>query len=492
MAMSFVRNVDQPADAPSPMPLSLPALRHRDVERLLGEHHAVVRELVDGLGSPLHLVLPHLFDDTVRRFERVMADARVEGRLSFAKKSNKARCFVQRAAALGIGVDAASLAELQGALAVGVPGEHVGVTGPAKSAELIELALRQRCCIAIDGPAELALVEALAVRARVEARVLLRCRPDLPGQARSRFGMTPDERAEALARCARSAGRIELEGFAFHLTGYSPSQRAEMASLMIDRCLEARQLGMRADSINIGGGFSVQYVAPADWQRFLGAHTPGHYHADKTFSGFYPYGSVNAGAAMLAEILATPVDGTLRLSDKLARSGTRLLLEPGRALLDQAGLTAFRIQGVKDRRSGDSRYAILTAEGTSFSLSEQWFNSEYLPDPILLGGRAQRASAPFERAERSFDACVGGASCLDSDMLTWRKIPFPRAVEVGDVLVYVNTAGYQMDSNESPFHDLPLPRKVVIGFDGPRVRWRLDDVAEPLFLPHSPTPRIDP
>lgn len=492
MTMLSAWNVERPAAGPKVQPLRLPALQHRDVERLLVEHHAVVRELIDGLGSPLHLVLPHIFDETVRRFERVLADARVDGRLAFAKKSNKARCFAQRAAALGIGVDAASLQELQGALAAGVPGARVGVTGPAKSAELLELALRQGCSIAIDSPAELALVEALAVRARLEARVLLRCRPEQPGQARSRFGMTPDERAEALARCVRSAGRLELEGFAFHLAGYSPSQRAEMASLMVDRCLEARRLGLRADSINIGGGFSVQYVAPADWQRFLSAHTPGHYHADKTFSDFYPYGSVSAGATMLAEILATPVDGARSLSEKLAGSGTRLLLEPGRALLDQAGLTAFRIQGVKDRRCGDADYAILTVEGTSFSLSEQWFDSEYLPDPILLGARPQRAHTASGPAERTFDACVGGASCLDSDMLTWRKIAFPCPVEVGDVLLYVNTAGYQMDSNESPFHDLPLPRKVAVGFDGTRVRWRLDDVAEPHSLPHSPVPRIDP
>jgi diaminopimelate decarboxylase len=35
-----------------------------------------------------------------------------------------------------------------------------------------------------------------------------------------------------------------------------------------------------------------------------------------------------------------------------------------------------------------------------------------------------------------------------------------------------------MDSNESPFHELPLPRKVVATLDGEHLRWRLDDVAE--------------
>ncbi|WP_336215585.1 hypothetical protein [Nonomuraea sp. LPB2021202275-12-8] len=70
-----------------------------------------------------------------------------------------------------------------------------------------------------------------------------------------------------------------------------------------------------------------------------------------------------------------------------------------------------------------------------------------------------------------FESCVGGASCLEPDMLTWRRIALPGRPGAGDLLVYPNTAGYQMDSNESRFHELPLPPKVVITVGG---RWRLD------------------
>ncbi|MCZ1004352.1 hypothetical protein O1M63_50905 [Streptomyces mirabilis] len=145
-------------------------------------------------------------------------------------------------------------------------------------------------------------------------------------------------------------------------------------------------------------------------------------------------------------------------------SGVVLLLEPGRALLDKAGASVFRIQGVKERDG----YRLLTVDGTSLSLSEQWFNSEYLPEPHLL---SLGTVAPVG----TYPAAVGAATCLESDMLTWRKIPFPRRPRAGDLLVYPNTAGYQMDSNESPFHDLPLPPKVVIDrTERPRPRWRLD------------------
>jgi diaminopimelate decarboxylase len=163
-----------------------------------------------------------------------------------------------------------------------------------------------------------------------------------------------------------------------------------------------------------------------------------------------------AGPGALRAVLAA--DG---LAGRLREAGVKLLLEPGRALLDKAGCTVFRVQGVKDLDG----YGIVTVDGSSLSLSEQWFDSEYLPDPVLLS-----RAGPGE----PYAACVGGATCLESDMVTWRKVRFPARPAVGDLLVYPNTAGYQMDSNESPFHELPLPPKVVLDTAGGSTRWRFD------------------
>lgn len=60
-------------------------------------------------------------------------------------------------------------------------------------------------------------------------------------------------------------------------------------------------------------------------------------------------------------------------------------------------------------------------------------------------------------------------------MVTWRKIPFPRVPRYGDLLVYPNTAGYQMDKNETEFHQLPLPVRVVLSYTESRFQWRLDE-----------------
>lgn len=279
--------------------------------------------------------------------------------------------------------------------------------------------------------------------------------------------MNENELATAMDRCVQAGEALRMEGFSFHLSGYALQPRADLVGRLVERCLKARIHGLEASRISIGGGLPISYTDASSWHTFLAEHHSRYYHAGKTFqtSDFYPYHSPEAGPAALSSLLAATPEGSHQsLAEMVKDAGVELLLEPGRALLDQAGATVFSVQGVKDREG----YQLLTVDGTSLSLSEQWFNSEFLPDPRLL---PQDTTGPVG----TYPASVGAATCLESDMITWRKVGFSRRPRTGDLLVYPNTAGYQMDSNESPFHDLPLPPKVVIDqTDRPRPRWRLD------------------
>ncbi|KUJ68415.1 amino acid decarboxylase [Streptomyces albus subsp. albus] len=442
-------------------PLALPAHPDPLLDRVLGGE--LPHELSYAFGGPFHLLFPEHFDTNAAAFREVLTAAGVTGLVHYAKKANKAAVWIERCAESGLGVDVASGGELREALGRGVRGERIVVTGPAKADTLLRTAVLQGCLIAVDAPDELARVIALGGPDR-PARVLLRVLP--PGQPHSRFGFADGELGAAIDSCAAHRDALRMEGFSFHLSGYAVQPRADLAGRLVAHCLRARERGLVADRISIGGGFAVDYLAAADWQRFLRERRPGHFHADKSFPDFYPYHSPTAGARALDAVLtAVPAGEAAPLAGLLRRAGVSLLVEPGRALLDRAGCTVFRIQGVKARA-----YRILTVDGTSMSLSEQWFNSEYLPDPVLVPQSPRTAGA----TAGPYPACVGGASCLESDMLTWRKVAFPTQPSVGDLLVYPNTAGYQMDSNESSFHDLPLPPKVVVERSGGRLRWRLD------------------
>lgn len=433
--------------------IAAPALpAHRDEwELALLDDPDLLRDIADTVGGPFHVMYPERIGRNIDEFAAVFSGAGVDGAIFYGKKANKSASVARVCAEHHAGVDVSSAGELSSALANGIRGDELMVTGPAKSRELLWLAARHGALIAIDEPSELENLLELGL----PARVLLRVLP--PGSA-SRFGMGETELEAILRRT--DLGPITVEGFSFHLSGYDPIARSELAAALVERCRAARAHGHRATTISIGGGFAVNYLGAQAWQSFLADSGPDRFHADKTFDSYYPYHTECAGPTMLGAVLEHR-----NLAQQLRDNAIRLAIEPGRALLDRAGCTAFRVQGAKTRTAQGCSYQLLTVDGTSLSLSEQWFDSEYLPDPALW---PTRPGAPTP-------ASIGGATCLESDMLSWRRIPLARAGTIGDLLVYPNTAGYQMDSNESAFHQLPIPPKVLLHWTpGERFRWTIE------------------
>jgi diaminopimelate decarboxylase len=439
--------------------VDLPALEPDWAHRARAEPE-LLADIAYAVQGPFHVLYPARFRENLTAFQRVLADRGVAGQVYYGKKANKSDCWLRECAEAGAGVDVASVPELAHALGAGVRGEDMVVTGAAKSDELLWLAGRHGCLLAVDAPDELARVVALARRAGGPApRLLLRVLPEV--NPASRFGLDGAELDRALGVCARE--QLDLRGFSFHLNGYDPVPRAELAARLVGRCVEARRIGLAADSVDVGGGFACSYVRERDWSRFREQYRDEWFHGGRTFSHFYPYHQSPTGARMLEAMLTERHERQDTLAALLAGTGTRLLLEPGRALLDGAGFSVFPVQGYKERDG----YGIVTVDGLSASVSEQWKGSEYLPDPVLW--------PPSGRTGGRVRASVGGASCMDYDMLTWRKVSLSRRPGPGDLLVYPNTAGYQMDKNETEFHQLPLPRRVVLSDRGERFRWRLDE-----------------
>lgn len=451
------------------MGVSLPARWPKWASALI-EHPSLLRQIADGVGGAFHVLHVPTFAQNLADFQDVFDQFGIDGLVCFAKKANKSTAWLRAVAESGAGVDVASLGEFRSALGHGVRGHNLVVTGPAKSDELLWLAVRHGALIAVDELSELERAVAFG-RAAEPARLLIRA--VAAGQQGTRFGLGAAERKAAVHRCAAAGAAVRLEGFSFHLSGYDPAARAAEAGRLIAAIDEAREAGLPTGTISIGGGFAVDYVDESDWAAFQAGSGPAQFHANKEFGGgFYPYHSPISGAKALVEVLNTIYGGEesglggATVAEALRAKGVTLAVEPGRALLADAGVSVFEVQGFKWREH--LHYGIATVAGTSLSISEQWFESEFLPEPRLWpeGGEEQRTPTS-----------VGGASCLDSDMLTWRKLPLPRPPKRGDFLIYPNTAGYQMDSNESAFHELPIPKKVVVDFAGPEPRWFSEETA---------------
>ncbi|HEU4845995.1 MAG TPA: Y4yA family PLP-dependent enzyme [Burkholderiaceae bacterium] len=453
---SNVSSAVGPAAARAWPPAVLPPLLDRAVaDAVYGAPHTLLA-LVARYGSPLHLVWPHLLQQNVATFRDVLDSHGVPHQLFYGAKVNKSQALMRAAVQAGIGIDVSSIHEMADALRAGADPARLCATGPAKTAAFHAALLHQGALNAVDSPEEFAELERCVPAmpaATSKARVLLRYRPHASGD--SRFGMGGGALLACLQRLARQRDRFVFEGFHFHLGGYAWEPRAQ-AIRELDRYVEAaRGLGLAPRYLDIGGGMPIRYVDGDACDRYLDAQGPDDYRHGTVPASFYPYGGRHGAAGWLAALLAAPGPGQHTIAAYLAASGMTLALEPGRSLVDQAAVSAFRITRVKQTAPG--RHVVFV-EGSSFSACETWFASEFLVDPVLVSAAPRPAAAPGTPVR----AYIAGHSCLDDDVLTNRLIAFPHQPQAGDLLVFANTAGYQMDLLENEFHRHPLPRRIAL------------------------------
>ncbi|NEE41058.1 Y4yA family PLP-dependent enzyme [Streptomyces sp. SID7982] len=460
----------------------------------------VLHGLVDGLGSPLNVVVPDRIADNVARFQSVYRRHHLNGKIYFAHKANRSTALARRLTTTGAGMDVASLNELQHALACGFTPDRIGATGP-KEPEFLWLAARAGVTVNIEGPAELEDLAALVRRhGLTPVHVLLRL-SDFSGPGvrvlsrRSRFGSPASEFTGLLDAAERHRDALEVAGVSYHLDTTSVEEKA----LALEGCIramdECRARGMRPRLIDMGGGFGVSYLADgAQWERYttqltLAAmgqgqpmawrdHSYGLRREGNALRGsleLYPSYRPTAGAEYLDELLHCPAPTLGRpLATLLLENLYDLCVEPGRALLDQCGLTLARV--LETRTEADGPHSLrLAMNADDCALEEHGI----LMDPVLLRrdtSRRKKAKPP----EEGGGFYLHGNLCLESDLITRRIVHLPERPMPGDLLAFPNTAGYCMDFNAHHAQQQPVARKVAVyeGADG--WEWRLDDQYWPI------------
>lgn len=461
---------------------------------------ALLHSLADGLGSPLNVLAPQRAVDNAGAFLAVYRRHRLGGRVYFAHKANRSSALLRELAAAGprIGADVASVAELSHALGCGFTADRIMATGP-KDARFRWLAARVGATVNIDSPGELERLAALVRTcgfAPVPVVLRLSAFEEGRGSAggvrllarRSRFG-TPAGEADALvAAAARHRDAVELTGIGYHLdtVGLDEKVRAlERCVEVMDSCLAH---GLHPRAVDVGGGFGVGYVEDAgEWDRWTtaltdavrGARPPltwrGHgyglRHENGTVRGaaaLYPAHRAVSGPAYLDELLR-------HTAPSFGRPAATLLLEhlhelhtePGRALVDQCGLSLARVVEVRPAPGCDGEHIVrLAANAGDISLEEHGV----LVDPVLVP-RGPGGAPPGEPA----GVYLAGNLCLEADLLTRRKVFLPRLPRPGDLLAFVNTAGYAMDFRAHRAQMQPAARTVAVRRHGDGWRWCPDE-----------------
>jgi diaminopimelate decarboxylase len=341
------------------------------------------RELAREFGTPAYVIAEEDLRTQARTFTEALGRLHDgPGEVVFASKAFPCTAVLRVFAEEGLACDVASGGELHLALRAGFDPARLYLHGNAKSDAELEMALEAGVgTVVIDNERD---AERLSDGG---PRLLIRVVPGvdadthehiLTGQAGSKFGMAPDA-ARALA------ARVDVAGLHMHigsqLHSLDPYRRAVAALARVGDF----------EVYDLGGGLGVPYLpgdavlSPADW-----------------------------------------VTGVVAAAHAELGAGKSLVLEPGRALVANAGVTLYRVETVKPGAAGEQIVAV--DGGMSDNLRPMLYGAAYdaaLADRIGAGGSA---------------CTVVGKHCESGDVLV-RDVELPDP-KPGDVLVTPATGAY--------------------------------------------------
>ncbi|MEU7144048.1 alanine racemase [Nocardia sp. NPDC046473] len=483
----------------APIP-ALPAKIDPLVRAFLDSPGAVAAAL-DQFGSPVHLVFPQVFAENLAQFRSVLDHVLPRYRICYAHKANQSRAFVRTAARAGIAIDAASPQEVACAVAAGFGPQRVEVTGPKGEVFLRDL-IDRGITINVDNLWELARIAELA---RTKVPVLLRVSGFDDGQV-SRFGVPLGHVERAFELLSAHRDRIAFLGFAFHLDSGDTGERIRA----IDACLalveQAYGYGLTPSVLNIGGGYRQVFTADADQfdayvhalrESLLGHGTPmswgsntfGYHVAGGAVHGipvFHKYANTIPATKMLADLFTAPLErhGGRTVAEVASDNLLDIWLEPGKALVDHAGVTVAMVEFVKEIADG-TVLVNLDLSRDSVTPADQ----EVMVDPVILPRSGGGETAPV-------GVYFAGRLCLERDLITNHKVWLAARPSPGDLVVFPNTGAYHMDLSAATASMRPPPIKLAVARHGGDFQVCLDADYEP-ELPigppqHQSTPRRSP
>jgi ornithine decarboxylase len=378
---------------------------------------AALREFLTGPGEELPTPFLVLDLDVVQARHRAVAEAFPGAGVHYAVKACPDPDVLRRLAGLGCGFDVASLAEVRLALAAGADPGGLCFGNPVRSGGDVAAAHRAGVRrFVTDSAEDLAVLAERAPGAAVLVRLLV----SDAGSATpftGKFGASPAE-AVRLLRAAAAAG-LRAQGVAFH----AGSQQTRPEAFRVAVATAARvaaAAGLRRPVLDVGGGLPVPYRRPVP--------------APATFA-----------AAVATEVRAAVRGGVI--------DGVDLLLEPGRALVAEAGVLRTRVLRVSRRPGIDHRRWVYLDVGRYSGLAET--EGEAVDYPVRVPGRDGPAGP----------VVLAGPTC-DGDDVLYRRTPYPLplALRAGDAVDLLCAGAYTASYASVGFNGFgPLPVHVLGG-----------------------------
>jgi diaminopimelate decarboxylase len=387
-----------------------------------------VVDLASEFGTPLYLFDEFTLRRRCREFKDEFCKYYTDTLVLYASKA-----FLNRALALifkeeGLGLDVVSGGELSIAHSVDFPLDKVYFHGNNKTLEELNLALNLRVGrIVVDNFYELELLNRLAGERGISQDILLRLTPGVDphthqytttGTIESKFGFPlATGQAEEAVKQALSVSNLNLLGLHFHLG--SPVPEVKPYELAIELVLHfAQEMGKKFDlnlsEFDIGGGFAVPYT--------LDSQAP-------TIADY-------------ARALTGKLNG---LISELGLSHPRLIIEPGRAIIGQAGMALYKVGAIKEI-PGIKKYVYIDG-GMSDNIRPALYGAKY---EVLVANKALEAESGI--------ITIAGKLCESGDILVRDVSLAP--VHPGDIIAIPVCGAYSIPMS-SNYNAVPRPAIVM-------------------------------
>lgn len=403
-------------------------------------------ELAKKHGTPLFLI----DEDRIRQNARTYINAmrKYFGGDSGPLLASKALCFSEIyriAASEGMRTDIVSPGELYTAHSAGFPMERAYFHGNNKTNEDIAYAIE--CGIGyfiVDNREELEEINRVASGKGIKQKILLRLSPGIDphthakistGKVDSKFGSAIETgQADEMVALALSLEGVELQGYHCHIGSqiFECDPFCDAADIMLDYVAHIKEkLGFEAGVLNIGGGFGVRYVDDD------------------------PYIDYEEGIRKIA----SHVDAKCL---SLGINKPTILMEPGRSMVADAGMTLYTVGTVKT----------ITGYKTYVSIDGGMTDN---PRYALYQSKYTFEIANKVNEEKILDCTIAGRCCESGDLLG-EDVKLQRA-ERGDILATLVTGAYNyaMSSN---YNKIPRPPVVMIKDGADRIAVKRETYAD--------------
>ena len=354
-------------------------------------------ELVEEHGTPAYIYAEDDLRARARAFREAFESRGVDGEVLFASKAFPATAAYKLFAEEGLSVDVASGGELHIALAAGFDPARIHMHGNNKSDEEILMAARAGIGhLILDSFDEIERCERLLDE---PMRVLIRVTPGIKpsthdyittGQLDSKFGFGTGDGENAARAIERvlASDKLDLVGLHAHIG----SQIFELEPYRLAIAALGELAGDWCKVVDVGGGLGVAYTE-------------------------------DDAPPAIDDYVGVKVDGVRAVFGE----GVKMLIEPGRSLVANAGVTAYRVGTVKEV-PGIRTYVAVDG-GMSDNLR-----------PMLYGSKYEALIADRPAAEPDTLVTVAGMHCESGDVLV--RDAMVASPAVGDVLVTPATGAY--------------------------------------------------